>query len=89
LIDAVDMNIWEDNSTVDYENEDKTEIAFASLNRLVQLVTSPQGFNTCVSSVLKLMKFNICTDLDFEKVFLMTYKHFTTPETMFEKIIQR
>jgi hypothetical protein len=38
------MNIWEDNSTVDYENEDKTEIAFASLNRLVQLVTSPQGF---------------------------------------------
>jgi hypothetical protein len=97
--ERVDTNMWDDPvecQTTGIRYDEKKAIVAASLNRLIECLTSVENYGTSASIresswrlLLTLVLSVRFTDSNFLHTFITTYQSFTTPHKLFEKLLQR
>jgi hypothetical protein len=88
-----DPNIWEEPTNEDtIIIDEKGNIDSATLNKLVEYLTSTESLSSFFFFFFFLFCFltnSIKTDAQFQDLFLMMYKSFTSPQRLFRKLLER
>ena len=90
-MDLMNINIWDEPNGPDFIllNEAKTEIKAASLNKLVQEITSEETYGNFIFFFFVCDINFLFLEPDFLNAFLLTYRSFTSPHELLQKLIQR
>ncbi len=70
-------------------DDGETFIKAATLNKLIIKLTNDQDHGIQTSFPIIKVIFLSFEDIKFQKMFIMTYRSFTTPSKLFVKLLQR